>query len=189
MADDKMKTRVEISLQQFTGQEVTPKLIDDVRKTMQRIVDDIVTKIAVKDNVEILVDPERCDALIVRVGASRRPSLTRLNFERQALTAQQVEDLGSGPRAAYELERRLADLGYGEDIELMYPTGYASCVIGVAESGFSLAQPALVISKTKVLETLVKDDGMTEDEALEFFEFNISGAYVGHGTPIFVETI
>jgi hypothetical protein len=29
-------------------------------------------------------------------------------------------------------------------------------------------------------------DGMTEEEAIEFFEFNVVGAYVGGGTPVYV---
>jgi hypothetical protein len=29
-------------------------------------------------------------------------------------------------------------------------------------------------------------DGMDEDEAEEYFEFNVTGAWVGHGTPVFV---
>jgi hypothetical protein len=28
---------------------------------------------------------------------------------------------------------------------------------------------------------------MTEDEAEEYFEFNVIGAWVGHGTPVFVQ--
>ena len=31
-----------------------------------------------------------------------------------------------------------------------------------------------------------KRDGMTQEEALEFFEFNVVGAWVGEQTPIFV---
>ena len=34
-----------------------------------------------------------------------------------------------------------------------------------------------------ILETR---DGMTEEEAVEFFEFNIAGAYVGEYTPIYM---
>ena len=32
-------------------------------------------------------------------------------------------------------------------------------------------------------------DGMSEDEAEEYFEFNVTGAWVGHGTPIFVRSM
>ena len=28
---------------------------------------------------------------------------------------------------------------------------------------------------------------MSRDEALEFFDFNVSGAYVGENTPVFLE--
>jgi hypothetical protein len=30
---------------------------------------------------------------------------------------------------------------------------------------------------------------MTYDEALEFFDFNVACAYVGPGTPIFIQSI
>jgi hypothetical protein len=33
----------------------------------------------------------------------------------------------------------------------------------------------------------MKRDGMTEEEAYEFYEFNIACAWVGDKTPIFVE--
>jgi hypothetical protein len=32
-------------------------------------------------------------------------------------------------------------------------------------------------------------DGMHEEEAEEYFEFNVAGAWVGHGTPVFVRRI
>ena len=32
-------------------------------------------------------------------------------------------------------------------------------------------------------------DGMHEDEAEEYFEFNVTGAWVGHGTPVFVRRL
>jgi len=44
----------------------------------------------------------------------------------------------------------------------------------------------LVYSAEKVVEILVKDNGMTEEEAWEHFDYNISGAWLGDGTPIFV---
>jgi len=40
----------------------------------------------------------------------------------------------------------------------------------------------------KCLDILVKRDGMTYEEAREFFDFNIAGAWLGEYTPIFVET-
>lgn len=45
--------------------------------------------------------------------------------------------------------------------------------------------PILVYDYNKVIENLV-NDGMTHEEASEFFEFNIIGAWVGEGTPGFI---
>jgi|TARA_R100001163_G_C5063582_1_gene200911 hypothetical protein len=41
----------------------------------------------------------------------------------------------------------------------------------------------VVYSGEKIVEILVERDGMTSDEALEYIEFNIEGAYVGEQTP------
>jgi hypothetical protein len=38
----------------------------------------------------------------------------------------------------------------------------------------------------EILGILETRDGMTEEEAVEFFEFNIAGAYVGEYTPIYM---
>jgi len=40
-------------------------------------------------------------------------------------------------------------------------------------------------SAAKVCAILRERDGMDEDEAQEFFEFNIAGAYIGPNTPVF----
>ena len=39
----------------------------------------------------------------------------------------------------------------------------------------------------KVLKTLIAPQGMSPDEAQEWFEFNIIGAWVGNKTPLFVK--
>jgi len=45
----------------------------------------------------------------------------------------------------------------------------------------------LVYSTKKIIEILQTRDGMSEDDAWEFFSFNIEGAYVGTKTPIFMD--
>ena len=37
-----------------------------------------------------------------------------------------------------------------------------------------------------IIGTLMQRDGMTQEEAIEFFDFNIAGAYVGEYTPIYM---
>jgi hypothetical protein len=38
----------------------------------------------------------------------------------------------------------------------------------------------------QILQTLINRDGMSRDEAMEFFDFNIADAYVGEFTPIYI---
>lgn len=54
--------------------------------------------------------------------------------------------------------------------------------------GFSkrINEPILAVySWTKILNSLMKS-GMDEEEAIEYIDFNILGAYVGEKTPIVV---
>ena len=41
----------------------------------------------------------------------------------------------------------------------------------------------------KIIKILKKRDGMSEDEALEYFYYNIKGSYMGEGTPLFFDDI
>ena len=59
--------------------------------------------------------------------------------------------------------------------------GLDDALIGIWSEG------RLVYSVDKVIEILMKD--MTEQEAIEFYEFNIECAYVGERTPIFIKLI
>ena len=70
-----------------------------------------------------------------------------------------------------------------EEEGLLQADGLDDAVIGV---GSRNGQPdILVYSHSKVLDCLMAD-GMTYEEAVEFFEFNIGGAWVGEKTPIWV---
>lgn len=67
--------------------------------------------------------------------------------------------------------------------EALVMDGYDDCIIGVAEC-FGKS-PSVVYDVNKVLEKLM-GDGMTHEEALEYYDYNMVGAYVGESTPIFV---
>jgi hypothetical protein len=69
---------------------------------------------------------------------------------------------------------------------MMKADGFDDCIIGIAER---CGSPNLVAyDAQKIFKKLVKQ-GMTEDEAVEYFYFNISGAYVGEGTPVFIHKL
>jgi hypothetical protein len=44
----------------------------------------------------------------------------------------------------------------------------------------------LAYSCDKITDILMTRDGMTQEEAHEFIEYNIEGAYMGNHTPVFV---
>jgi hypothetical protein len=66
---------------------------------------------------------------------------------------------------------------------LLKMDGYDDCLVGVVErfGGDSY----FIYDKELVLEKLQKD-GMSYEEALEYYEFNQLGAYVGERTPAFL---
>ena len=44
-----------------------------------------------------------------------------------------------------------------------------------------------VYSYVKVIETYIKRDGMSEEVAVEFYDFNVAGGYIGEYQPIIVD--
>lgn len=62
--------------------------------------------------------------------------------------------------------------------------GFDSAIIGLAER---CGQPMLVVYDfDKCVRILEERDGMDRDDAIEFMEFNVVGAWVGDGTPLFL---
>jgi hypothetical protein len=70
---------------------------------------------------------------------------------------------------------------YGDDILLM--DGYDDCVVGVVEQ---FGRPPIVCYDRELVIRKLMEDGMTQEEAEEFFEFNQIGAWVGERTPCFL---
>ena len=76
---------------------------------------------------------------------------------------------------------------YGEEAEtIMFADGFDDAIVGIGNSfGGSLC----AIYDTDLIVKQCMKDGMEYDEALEYFDFNIAGAYVGEQTPIFIHKI
>ena len=66
--------------------------------------------------------------------------------------------------------------------DLIKCDGYDDCILGIMER-FGQG-PCLAYDKDKMIQKLEKD--MTHQQALEFFDFNIVGAWVGVATPAFI---
>ena len=60
--------------------------------------------------------------------------------------------------------------------------GFDNAIIGVQEG----IQPRLVYNLWKIVDVLKED--MSEEDALDYIAYNITGAYVGESTPVIVDT-
>jgi hypothetical protein len=69
------------------------------------------------------------------------------------------------------------------DAKLLEPDYFDAAIVGVAEQAGCKAW--VIYDPDLCVKALMTDD-MTEEEALEYFEFNTAGAYVGEGTPMFL---
>ena len=67
--------------------------------------------------------------------------------------------------------------------DLLKMDGFDEAIIGEV---LRFSDRFLIYDLKKVLEILMKDDDMTEEEALEYWSFNQVGAWVGEGTPGFL---
>jgi hypothetical protein len=65
--------------------------------------------------------------------------------------------------------------------DLLYADGYDDCITGVT---LRAGVPVVTYRSEKVIAKLAKD--MPYEDAVEFFEYNIEGAYLGVRTPIFM---
>ena len=75
----------------------------------------------------------------------------------------------------------------GDELLFMDPEYFDEAIIGVATNAVGMV--AVAYSEPKVIELLVKHDKMTPDDAMEHYQFNILGAYVGENTPIFIDDV
>ena len=69
-----------------------------------------------------------------------------------------------------------------EDEECLVADGFDEAVIGISFG----ANPVAVYSVQKIIDILTEDDEMSVDDAIEHFEYNIAGSYLGEKTPIYV---
>ena len=67
--------------------------------------------------------------------------------------------------------------------EIVLADGFEAALIGYGEQ---FNKTFAIYDRAKCIQILMERDGMTLEEANEFFEFNTIGAFVGELTPCFV---
>ena len=74
--------------------------------------------------------------------------------------------------------------------KILLADGFDNAFIGIAEN--SEGNPVAVYSVDKCLDILAeqfKDEEDAVGDAIDYFEFNVRGSYVGEFTPMFVNTL
>ena len=85
------------------------------------------------------------------------------------------------------MDRELLAELYGDELLFLDPPErFDACIAGIVSRSGTPA--SVVYDRRKVINALI-EDGMDEDEAYEYFDFNIADAYVGEHTPFFLETL
>ena len=70
---------------------------------------------------------------------------------------------------------------------MLLADGFEGAFIGVSTR---CGQPTLAVyDANKCLQILIDRDDMTHEEALEYFNFNVIGAWVGDETPLYLESM
>ena len=64
----------------------------------------------------------------------------------------------------------------------LFADGYDRAIKGI---GFRDNIPVVLYSSNKCIQPLMEDNKWNSEEALEWFDFNTLGAYVGENTPLF----
>lgn len=80
-----------------------------------------------------------------------------------------------------KIQQAIEDVLDGEETILL-ADGFEDAFLGIARQ-FNTA--FAVYDKAKCIEILERD--MDYDEAMEYFSYNVEGAYVGEATPAFIE--
>ena len=67
--------------------------------------------------------------------------------------------------------------------QVMFANGFEDAFLGI---GSQFMTYFAVYDYGKCVQILMERDGMTETDAEEFMDFNVTGSWVGKGTPVFL---
>ena len=71
--------------------------------------------------------------------------------------------------------------------DVLIADGFDKAIMGIVErSGMN---PVVLYNKNKCIDIMIKRDKMTEEEAIEFYYYNIVGSHMGDYTPCFAEIL
>lgn len=73
---------------------------------------------------------------------------------------------------------------FNEELMLLEPPYFDKAIVGVVSN---VGCEAVCYDVSKIIKILMKEDKMSEEEAREYYDFNIHGSFVGPHTPVYLE--
>jgi len=74
-----------------------------------------------------------------------------------------------------------------ENPDYLLADGFDDAIVGTVERyGMNTV---VLYNKNTCIDILMKDSEMTEDEAIDYFYYNVIGSYAGEYTPCFAEIL
>ena len=91
------------------------------------------------------------------------------------------------PIQTHPARARVQEIADMHDEEVILIDGHDDAIIGTGDAGGL----RVFYSIEKIIKTVIKRDGMSHDEASEFFSYNIERAFssMSKGSPIFIEPL
>ena len=87
-----------------------------------------------------------------------------------------------------EMMEMIENSEFGSECKRLEPReDYDPCIIGCwndLDNGYRL-----IYSESRILEMFAKVHEMSALQAIEFFDYNVEGAYAGPGTPIYASEL
>ena len=86
---------------------------------------------------------------------------------------------------------RIRDVLADENPEAICYDGMDEALIGIYRGDLARQnmqeRSIAVYSYVKFIEVYIKRDGMSEEEAIEFFDYNVAGGYIGKYQPLIID--
>jgi len=72
------------------------------------------------------------------------------------------------------------------ELLVLDPEYFDAAILGVVNR---INTVAVCYSESKIIEILMNEDKMDYDEAIEYYQYNILGSWVGEHTPVYLEAL
>ena len=106
------------------------------------------------------------------------------NFKTKCRTSSVLRDPPKYNKVSPMNRKDIIDLYSDDEPGILFADGYD----GAIEGGVWDGERTRVVYRMESILEILMDQGMTYDEASEYFDFNVAGSHMGVYTPLYLET-